>query len=820
MKNSMISLLGWFFVILTQWGFAQNSLPFYSIHYQDWTRFKTVISPEPNPVLKNVPPPPLKPRNVQLTKEVFGYLPYWRYNSYPSLNYNLLTTIAYFGAELDGNGNITALHHWPANGLITMAHNNGVRVVLTAILFDSNDLATLLSSATNRTRAITNLLNQVKNANADGVTIDFEGVPSGQRENLTAFMDELTATFHREIPGSFVTIFTPAVDWRNVFDYYQLAPINDGIIMQGYDYHWSGSSIAGPVAPLTGWGTYNVTWTVNDYLTKTFNNYEKLILSVPFYGIEWPTVSGSKGANTRGNGSSVFYSEAASLAQQYGKLWDTESQTPWYRYQNTDGWYQGWFDDSLSLALKFNLVNDDQLKGIAIWALSYDGQRTELQAAISDAFGSTAPPLKPTEFRVVNVGDSTLRIQIKAAAGATRYRLYMGTHPAQLMQTIEFATTSVELADLSPDSVYYFRVSALNSNGESTLTEMLAALPSISPASVLIVHGFDRTSNTVNQFDYIKRFAPSIARYGLAFDACANEAIESSAIDLKDYPIVIWILGEEGTADESFSGVEQQKVAAFLENGGKLFVSGSEIGYDLVAKGSNTDKTFYRTYLKAEYVRDRVATYRMNPTANGIFQGLSPISFDDGTHGTYNVDYPDGIRPVDGAQWNLIYNGYNANTYGGAGIQYVGTFGQGTHTGQLVYLAVGFETIYPEAMRDSVMAHILDFFSDPTGIEKPLTVGTTSLTFQLHPNYPNPFNPGTTIPVSIYQQLPTPVRLEIFDVMGKKIRTLVNQILPPGNYRFQWNGRDDAGQAVSAGTYFIRLQVGHRQQVYRAVLVR
>ena len=801
------------------WVMAQNEPPAYSIHKLEWERFRNVQPPEPLPQFKGQTPTPLKPRKVQLRKEVFGYLPYWRYDGYPSLNYSLLTTIAYFGAELDGNGNIVNMHHWPASGLVTTAHNNGVRVVLTAILFDSDALASLLSSATNRTRAITNLLNQVKNANADGVTIDFEGVPSGQRDNLTAFMDELTTTFHREIPGSFVTIFTPAVDWRNVFDYYQLANITDGLIMQGYDYHWSGSSVAGPVAPLTGWGTYNVTWTVNDYLTKTFNNHDKLILSVPFYGIEWPTVSGDKGASTRGRGSSVFYSAAASNAQQYGKLWDDESQTPWYRHQESDGWYQGWFDDSLSLALKFNLINDDQLKGTAIWALTYDGQRTELQGAISDAFGSTAPPLKPTNFRVVNIGDSTLRLQVTPSSGATSYRVYLGTDPGNLNRVIDYPTATMELAGLSPDSLYYFRVTAINGNGESAQTEMLAAVPSRGAVSVLIVHGFDRTSGTVNNFDYIKRFAPSIFAYGAAFDACANEAVENDLIDLRDYTVVIWILGEEGTADESFSGTEQQKVKAFLENGGKLFVSGSEIGYDLVAKGTSSDKAFYRDYLKAQYIQDRVPSYRMVGVSGGIFAGLTTINFDDGTHGTYNVDYPDGIKPVDGAVFNATYSGYNENTYGGAGIQYVGKFGSGQHTGQLVYLAVGFETIYPRETRDSVMARILDFFSDPTGIEgnQPSPIVRA---FELQANYPNPFNPGTTIPVTIYQATQQPARLEIFDLSGRRVRKLVNRPLAPGNYTFRWDGRDDHGQPVASGTYFYRFQLGQRVETRKMILLK
>ena len=114
--------------------------------------------------------------------------------------------------------------------------------------------------------------------------------------------------------SSFVTIFSPAVDWSSAFDYFNLAQVTDGLVMQGYDYHWRTSPTAGPVAPLTGgptWGTYNVTWTVNDYLFKTFQNNDKLILSVPFYGFEWETPNASLGAQTLGPGTTLFYTNAS-----------------------------------------------------------------------------------------------------------------------------------------------------------------------------------------------------------------------------------------------------------------------------------------------------------------------------------------------------------------------------------------------------------------------------------------------------------------------------------------------------------------------------
>ena len=76
-----------------------------------------------------------------------------------------------------------------------------------------------------------------------------------------------------------------------------LANESDGLFVMGYDYHWKGSTLTGPVAPLTG-GSYNVTNTINTYLSVTGNNTSKIILGNPYYGYEWPATSADKGANT------------------------------------------------------------------------------------------------------------------------------------------------------------------------------------------------------------------------------------------------------------------------------------------------------------------------------------------------------------------------------------------------------------------------------------------------------------------------------------------------------------------------------------------
>ena len=83
----------------------------------------------------------------------------------------------------------------------------------------------------------------------------------------------------------------------------------------------------------------------------------------------------------------------------------------------------------------------------------------------------------------------------------------------------------------------------------------------------------------------------------------------------------------------------------------------------------------------------------------------------------------------------------------------------------------------------------------------------------LHPNYPNPFNPGTMLSFSIENQ--TKVILEIFDINGRNIETLVNKILPFGDHQFYWNASD-----YSSGVYFVRLITENLQKNQKIMFLK
>lgn len=90
--------------------------------------------------------------------------------------------------------------------------------------------------------------------------------------------------------------------------------------------------------------------------------------------------------------------------------------------------------------------------------------------------------------------------------------------------------------------------------------------------------------------------------------------------------------------------------------------------------------------------------------------------------------------------------------------------------------------------------------------------------YRLLQNYPNPFNPETTIEYEI----PAAgfVTLDVYNTSGQHIRTLINGKKPAGRYKVVWKGRNDAGLAVSSGTYFYRMRCGSVEKKMKAVLIR
>ncbi|MCB9057705.1 MAG: T9SS type A sorting domain-containing protein [Calditrichae bacterium] len=425
----------------------------------------------------------------------------------------------------------------------------------------------------------------------------------------------------------------------------------------------------------------------------------------------------------------------------------------------------------------------------------------------------------PKAFGIKMENASSLKIILKDDASVEYYQLYLSSDGLNFEDPITFNGSSYLIEDVAQDSIVYFKLKAGNSLGLSPYSEVLGGIVSNGNPEVLIVNGFDRSS-TGNTYDFIRQHASAVKKNGKAFNAATNDALTAGLFSLNDYDIADFILGDESTIDETFSTSEQTLVSSFLKQGGKIFVSGAEIAWDLDYKGSTADKSFFRNYLKAQYLADApgnvVGThYSAQGTASGLFEGINSITFDNGTHGTFDVDYADALNPVNGSI--TVVNYKNVNNFDIGGVSFSGTFLNGSSPGKLVYLGFPFETIYPEATRDSMMGRIFNFMDAPfTSIESQKE--EIPETFELKQNYPNPFNPVTTISYTL--PFKTDVKITIHDSRGALVfkRQFFQQ--SSGKYYLTWNGENAKGEMVSSGNYFYTLQAEDFKQTRKMILIR
>lgn len=387
-----------------------------------------------------------------LRKEIFGFLPYWELSASDTrLDWEKLSTVAYFGVGATSTGALLKTNSdgstsvgwsgWTSSKMTTVindAHRNRTRVVLTVQSFawTSSQLATqkaLLGSATARLNLARQVTAAVRDRGADGVNLDFEPIASGYADEFTALVRTIRAELDGVASGYQLTFDTTGYIGNYPIEDATASGGADAIFIMGYDYRSSGSSPVGSIAPVGG-PLYDVGDTVRAYAARVPPS--KLILGVPYYGRAWSTSSDALNASNisgtkYGTSVAVLYETARDLAVENGRRYDTTEGVAWtaYRRENctstygcVTSWRQLYYEDATSLKKKYDLVNTYGLRGAGIWALGYDGTRTELYQAIKDKFITDAIPPKITGSALSSTfispnGDSrqdTVTVTVKA----------------------------------------------------------------------------------------------------------------------------------------------------------------------------------------------------------------------------------------------------------------------------------------------------------------------------------------------------------------------------------------------------------------------
>ena len=269
--------------------------------------------------------------------------------------------------------------------------------------------------------------------------------------------------------------------------------------------------------------------------------------------------------------------------------------------------------------------------------------------------------------------------------------------------------------------------------------------------------------------------------------------------NMHNFAIVIWFTGSNNTS--TLLEIDQDAIAHFLIAGGKVFISGAQIGTDLALDGSGTDVAFFQHYLgasgnPAELLESSPILEVSGVDGNIISKGLSfNITGGDGAN---NSSISNVITPYDAQP--IFYYGDGKNFC--AGVQLELGF-------KVVYLPFCFEAIDNFDDRFTLMNRILNWFGyyPPSILERPSDMAVEQISCLSIKSYPNPFNAICEIQYT----LPNSGSLAFHDLSGR----LLEEVSVSGTGTYIWKADN-----LSSGIYFVRLIQKNRSLSKKIILLK
>ncbi|WAH38656.1 glycosyl hydrolase family 18 protein [Alicyclobacillus dauci] len=222
---------------------------------------------------------------------------------------------------------------------------------------------TLITNVSLREQFIRNIVNTAKQRGFRGVNVDFEHMNPGDRQPYNQFIHDLGNAVHAQglsisIAMGPKTSDAPQQPWMGAFDYKTLGAEVDFLMLMTYEWGWVG----GPpmaIAPI------NQVRAVLEYATSVIPS-NKILMGIPLYGYDWELPHQPGGL---ASGLSANDAQNLALERQVPILWDNESASPYFLYDVDNKRHIVWFEDAMSVAAKFNLIFDFDLRGISYWVL-------------------------------------------------------------------------------------------------------------------------------------------------------------------------------------------------------------------------------------------------------------------------------------------------------------------------------------------------------------------------------------------------------------------------------------------------------------------
>lgn len=317
--------------------------------------------------------------------QIWGYYPYWIKDEWQKVDLGLFDQVLLFEIPVSVKGLDLQASDWPKESqrLMVTAKKNGTGLQPTFTLFDVREFEQIFSNPNQRKSLQTDMLALIDQADSSGLQLDFEifnPVSNLSSDGFRLFLKSLKLELVKRKKA--LSLFVLTEDRAGLYDNESLMN-PDYIVIQGYDAHWKESLNAGPIAQLRGPMAESWESSLKHYLSLGVPR-NKILMSVAFFGYEWPTNSDAAGSLTRGAGSEISFaplpanlvpeikSSAMTRIRQYGSRRDPATGSPYYVFKDETGWFQGWYEDEESLSAKFEFVKEQRLAGVAVFPLGYD----------------------------------------------------------------------------------------------------------------------------------------------------------------------------------------------------------------------------------------------------------------------------------------------------------------------------------------------------------------------------------------------------------------------------------------------------------------
>ena len=354
------------------------------------------VKAEPTPDVNYVP---------NSDQEIIAFLPSWVIAKKEKLNLDKLTQLIYFGIGVNEDGSLVkikdggdAVLEWQYlnsdvfKEIRKEAEQNNTKILVALKNFDNQEIDQLISDPYAIGKFIKEASLLIEDYDLDGINIDFEYVTQSDfptAKHFNGFLSEVSQSLREKYPDIVISVDlnATAVLVDPAYDMVKIGELADQVILMGYDYHTMKSSQAGPIAPLHAMAKSggSIEKSLESLTGRVPDN--KTILGIPFYGYEWETVSEKYQSETvRNSGALATWGRVQDLLESRDDIqvnWDKKTQSPWLVYKQSGAIKQIYYENKHSLSAKMNFVKQNNLGGIAIWALGYEGDHKEAWDIIS-----------------------------------------------------------------------------------------------------------------------------------------------------------------------------------------------------------------------------------------------------------------------------------------------------------------------------------------------------------------------------------------------------------------------------------------------------